>query len=215
MDWDGLLFKAIAFLIAITVHGSAQAYMAYRMGDPTPKLQGRITFNPVAHMDFLGTFLILFFPFGWAKPVLFDRMNFRGNKRVGVILTKAAGPLANLVTALLFAIAWIVMLKLGFANAEGLNAEVWQDFGMQTVSAIVWLNLIFFLFNLVPIPPLDGYWVVREVLPRRMVFKLNTYEKFGPFILLLAIYFGGAEKVLLPIINVILSWINEIATRML
>ncbi|ARU63150.1 hypothetical protein CBW65_20815 [Tumebacillus avium] len=192
-DMDDLLFRVIAFLIAITVHELGHAFVAYRLGDPTPKREGRITLNPVAHMDLLGTLMILFGPFGWAKPVSFNPYNFRGNKRVGKILTTVAGPLANFITAIIFCFLLVFFFNLGIED------EVWTGFVIRLVEAVVSLNLILGLFNLVPIPPLDGYWIVRDLLPQRLALKLHPVEKYGPFVLLLAVVFGFTSVVILPI----------------
>lgn len=192
-DMDDLLFRVIAFLIAITVHELGHAFVAYRLGDPTPKREGRITLNPIAHMDLLGTLMILFGPFGWAKPVSFNPYNFRGNKRAGKILTTVAGPLANFITAIVFCFLLVFFFNLGIED------EVWTGFVLRLVEAVVSLNLILGLFNLVPIPPLDGYWIVRDLLPQRLALKLHPVEKYGPFVLLLAVVFGFTSVVILPI----------------
>lgn len=202
LSMDDLLFRVIAFLIAITVHEFAHAFVAYRLGDPTPKRDGRITLNPMAHLDVLGTIMILFAPFGWARPVVFNPYNFKGNKRLGKILTTLAGPLSNLLVAILFAFLYML-----FVNA-GVQDQAWNSFAMQLVNAVVFLNVILFLFNLLPIPPLDGYWILRDLLPLRAAHKLTPMEKYGPFILLLAIIFGFTWTVLEPAIIFTMSWIR-------
>ena len=189
---DDFLFRAIAFLIAITVHEFSHAYVAYRLGDPTPKVQGRITFNPIAHMDILGTLMILFGPIGWAKPVQFNPYNFRGNKRVGKIMTTLAGPLSNLVTAVVFAFLYVLILD------PLVTDSVWSSFFVELVNAVIWLNVLFFIFNLVPLPPLDGYWIVSDLLPRSVARKLDPFEKYGPFVLLLAVVFGWISVLITP-----------------
>lgn len=204
IDLNDLLFRAIAFLIAITVHEFAHAMVAYRLGDPTPKQEGRITLNPIAHMDILGTFLILFGPFGWAKPVRFNPKNFRGNKRVGMVLTTFAGPLANLITAVVFSVI-IAATGLAFVDA---SADRLTQFFFLALNACVQMNLILFIFNLVPLPPLDGYWIVRELLPRRTQFKLMSFEKYGPFILLLLVWFHWLGPLISPAYGLIVNLIN-------
>ncbi|ASS75065.1 hypothetical protein CIG75_08790 [Tumebacillus algifaecis] len=193
LNMDDLLFRVIAFLIAITVHELGHAYVAYRLGDPTPKREGRITLNPIAHMDLLGTLMILFGPFGWAKPVSFNPHNFRGNKRVGKILTTIAGPLANFITAIVFCFLLVFFYNLGIEDSA------WNTFVLRLVEAVVSLNLILGLFNLLPIPPLDGYWIVRDILPQRFAHKLTPVEKYGPFVLLLVVFFGITSYLILPI----------------
>ncbi|MCX7569077.1 site-2 protease family protein [Tumebacillus sp. DT12] len=192
LNMDDILFRLIAFLIAITVHELAHALVAYSLGDPTPKRDGRLTLNPIAHMDILGTLLILFGPFGWAKPVTFNPYNFKGNKRVGKILTTFAGPLANFVTAVLFAF----IFKMIFPS---LMDDAWSNFAVELVNAVVYINVILFLFNLLPIPPLDGYWIVRELLPQRTALKMHNVEKYGPFVLLLLVFFGWAGFIIFPL----------------
>jgi len=205
-DMNDLLFRGIAFLIAITVHELAHAFVAYRLGDPTPKVQGRLTFNPIAHMDILGTLMILFTPLGWAKPVQFNPFNFRGNKRVGKILTTVAGPIANLVTAFLVAIVISLLFKSGLID----STSRWGDFFEQLFQAVVSLNLILFLFNLVPIPPLDGYWIVKDLLPRKAGYKLSTFELYGPFVLLLLVVFDWLWPVLLPALSFFAQLIYQV-----
>lgn len=201
---DDFLFRAIAFLIAITVHEFSHAFVAYRLGDPTPKMQGRITFNPIAHMDILGTLMILFGPIGWAKPVQFNPYNFKGNKRVGKILTTLAGPLSNFVTAVVFAFLFVLVLQ------PFVTDSAWSSFWMELVNAVIWLNVLFFIFNLVPLPPLDGYWIVRDLLPRSLANKLDPYEKYGPFVLLLVVVFGWISIVINPPYVAIMTFLRQI-----
>jgi Zn-dependent protease len=201
---DDFLFRAIAFLIAITVHEFSHAFVAYRLGDPTPKMQGRITFNPIAHMDILGTLMILFGPIGWAKPVQFNPYNFKGNKRVGKILTTLAGPLSNLVTAVVFTFLFVLVLD------PLVTDGAWSNFFVELVNAVVWLNVLFFIFNLVPLPPLDGYWIVRDLLPRSLANKLDPFEKYGPFVLLLVVVFGWINVVITPPYLAIMDFLRTI-----
>ena len=190
---NDFLFRAIAFLIAITVHEFSHAFVAYRLGDPTPKMQGRITFNPIAHMDILGTLMILFGPFGWAKPVQFNPYNFRGNKRAGKILTTFAGPLSNFVTAVVFAFLYVYVVQ------QFVTDSAWYSFFKQLMNMVISMNVLFFLFNLVPLPPLDGYWIVRDLLPRSLANRLDPVEKYGPFVLLLVVVFGWISMIIMPL----------------
>lgn len=193
LDFNDLLFRVIAFLIAITVHELGHAFVAYSFGDPTPKREGRITLNPIAHLDLLGALMILFGPFGWAKPVTFNPFNFRGNKRLAKILTTLAGPVANLLVAMLFTFLFALYVKFGGTD------DVWNTFAVKLVNAVVQLNLILFLFNLIPIPPLDGFWIVSDLLPRNISNKLYPLIKYGPFLLLLAIWFNITSYVVMPV----------------
>jgi len=205
LDPNDLLFKGIAFLIAITVHELGHALVAYRLGDPTPKVQGRLTLNPIAHMDVLGTLMILFTPIGWAKPVQFNPLNFRGNKRVGKILTTVAGPLMNLITAILFAVLIAFLFK-----QQLVTDSAWTSFFQNLMIHVVSLNVILFLFNLLPIPPLDGYWILKDVLPRKTGLQLGKYEMYGPFVLLLVVVFGFVWTILGPLYDFFLGLIDAL-----
>ncbi|MGZ4031602.1 MAG: site-2 protease family protein [Tumebacillaceae bacterium] len=200
-DLNDFLFRAIAFLIAITVHELGHAFVAYSFGDPTPKRQGRITLNPIAHLDLLGTLMILFGPFGWAKPVSFNPYNFKGNKRVAKILTTLAGPVMNLIVAVLFAFLFATYLH----SFQASTSSAWDSFWVNFFLNVIQLNLILFLFNLIPIPPLDGFWIVADLLPNSVSEQLYAVAKYGPFILLLAIYLGVTSKVMFPAYYLILD----------
>jgi Zn-dependent protease len=200
-DPNELLFRAIAFLIAITVHELGHAFVAYSFGDPTPKREGRITLNPIAHLDVLGTLMILFGPFGWAKPVSFNPYNFKGNKRLAKILTTLAGPVMNLIVAVLFTFFFAIYLH----SFQATTAMAWDSFWVHLFMAVIQLNLILCLFNLIPIPPLDGWWILSDLLPRSVSDQLYPISKYGPFILLLAIYLGVTSKVVFPAYYLILD----------
>lgn len=193
IDFNGILFRAIAFLIAITVHELGHAFVAYSFGDPTPKREGRITLNPIAHIDWLGALMILFGPIGWAKPVSFNPYNFKGNKRVAMILVTLAGPVANLVVAIIATFLFALYLHVGGAD------PAWNSFAIQLFNAVFQLNLILFLFNLIPIPPLDGYWIVRGFLPNKAARQLYPLERYGPFLLLLFVFLNWSSYVVTPV----------------
>ncbi|PWK14444.1 site-2 protease family protein [Tumebacillus permanentifrigoris] len=202
LDMNEILFRALAFLIGITVHEFAHGFVAYRLGDPTPKAQGRLTLNPIAHMELIGTLMILFAPIGWAKPVQFNPQNFKGNKRLGTILTTMAGPVANLIIAIVFA-----CLLMAMERHNWITDTAWHSFFLQFMSVTFSLNLYLFLFNLIPIPPLDGYWILRDLLPRKVAYDLTPFEKYGSFILLLFIFLGLFDTVLSPIFHVLATLI--------
>lgn len=206
-DLNGFLFRVIAFLIAITVHELGHAFVAYSFGDPTPKREGRITLNPIAHLDLLGTLMILFGPFGWAKPVSFNPYNFKGNKRVGKILTTLAGPVANLLVAVLFTFLFAFYQH----TFQETTSDVWNMFWVRLTNAVIELNLILFLFNLIPIPPLDGWWIVNDLLPLKVSHKLYPISKYGPFILLLAIYTGVTSKIVMPIYGSVVDFLLQVS----
>jgi len=158
----------IALLVAITVHEFAHAYSAYKMGDPTAKLAGRMTLNPLPHLDLLGTLLLFFVGFGWGKPVPVDYRNFR-NPRLGAVVTAVSGPLANLIVAAIFYIPlkhWLFGTPLA-----GLFA------------AIVQLNIILLIFNLIPLAPLDGSHFVTSILSRFNPHMAYQFVRYSPIVL--------------------------------
>ena len=170
-----LVAVAVIILVALPVHEMAHAAMAVQLGDPTPRMQGRYTFNPIAHIDPFGALLILFTGFGWAKPVQWNPNNIDMDIRVGTILVAAAGPVSNLVLA-----------------AVGAFLVPFADYAMleRFLTFFVWINTLLFVFNLIPIPPLDGSHILFALLPGDN-FELRMFlGRFGFIILLGTIYLG-------------------------
>ncbi|MBL0387628.1 site-2 protease family protein [Tumebacillus sp. ITR2] len=207
MDFNSFLFRALAFLIAITFHEYAHAIVAYRLGDRTPKEQGRLTLNPIAHFELIGTLMLLFAPIGWARPVQFNPNNFKGNKRVGTILTTLAGPMANLIVAFVFA-----ALYTGMIRHNWVTDPAWTSFFDNFFFTTFSLNLYLCVFNLIPIPPLDGYWILRDLLPRKVAYDLTPFEKYGSFILLLLILTPFFGFVVTPIVSSLAQGIAGLLT---
>ncbi len=181
---------AMPVIFAITVHEVAHGWMARRLGDPTAMMLGRLTLNPVKHVDPIGTLLVPGvllvlggFIFGWAKPVPVTWQNLK-NPRRDMILVAAAGPASNLLMALL----WALVMKVGFSLAATLPA-----IGMPLIymgGAGIFINLILMVLNLLPMPPLDGGRIVSGLLPPRLSWQFDRIEPFG-FIILLALLFTG------------------------
>jgi Zn-dependent protease len=182
-----LLFFAVALLLAITVHEFAHAWVANYLGDPTAKKAGRVTLNPIAHLDPLGTIMLLLVRFGWGKPVPINPNNFK-NPRLGSALTALAGPTSNFLLANLIALVY----KLG--NFSG------STFGTFLIVAI-YMNLVLMVFNLLPIPPLDGSKFFALFFP---VLEDRKIEQYGPFILIAFILVGGTTFIL-PVIQFFLQ----------
>jgi len=170
-DPVGFIAFIIAIVLGITVHEFMHAYTAHRLGDDTARLLGRLSLNPMAHLDPFGTLLLVLAGFGYGKPVPFNESRLRS--AMGVTFVALAGPLANLVLAALCAI------PLRFSAAaviSGVYGEI--------LFAIVTWNCVLAIFNLVPIPPLDGANVVYGLLPPRQQYSWRTYQQYGPFLLL-------------------------------
>ncbi|MDP9252636.1 MAG: site-2 protease family protein [Chloroflexota bacterium] len=170
-DPVGFIAFIVAIVLGITVHEFMHAYAAHRLGDDTARLMGRLSLNPMAHLDPFGTLLLVLAGFGYGKPVPFNESRLRTT--LGVTFVALAGPFANLVLAALCAIP----LRFGAASFIGGAYE-------EILTAIVLWNCVLAIFNLVPIPPLDGANVVYGLLPPRQQYSWRTYQQYGPFLLL-------------------------------
>ncbi len=195
-----ILFYAIPILFAITLHEVAHGWVANKLGDPTAKMMGRLTLNPIKHIDPIGTVLVPLllllmktnFLFGWAKPVPITWENLRKPRR-DAALVAVAGPLSNFIMALI----WVALLKLG---------SVWNVKALLTMGQIgMVVNLLLMVLNLIPIPPLDGSRVVSSLLPRKASLVYNRIEPFGFFILIGLLVFGLLSAVLIPVVSLLAS----------
>jgi len=171
---------AVAIVIAITVHEFAHALAGTLLGDSTAKLQGRLTLNPISHLDLWGTLLLLVVGFGWGKPVPFNPYNLR-NQRWGAAIVAMFGPLANLVSVIIFA----VVIRLVFAFS-GLGPE---NMLIQFLLALIMVDTILLVFNLIPIPPLDGSKILFAILPSKYNNFKIVLQRQGFFLLLALIIF--------------------------
>jgi len=190
-------------IVALTFHEYAHGRVAVYLGDRTPYYQGRLSLNPLPHIDWVGFFMLLFFKFGWAKPVQVNPYNFRkvGIKK-GMMLVSLAGPLMNLTLAA----AGMVFSK--FLLPWQLNE--WVAMFLQLLFPFVYINLILAAFNLLPIPPLDGYKILTGLLPDSGANFLYSLEKYGPLILLLLVVSGTTSEFIGPIINIMYGFLSSI-----
>ena len=183
-----LLMNAAITLIALTGHELAHAWVSTKLGDPTPRMQGRLTINPLAHLDLIGTILMILTGFGWAKPVGINPGYYKDVKK-GTALTAAAGPLANLLMSIiifvLYALFIIVVSKTGLVNFSVISAV--QSF----VFAFAARNLCFMVFNIIPIPPLDGSKVLGILIPDRAYYTMLRYERYS-MLLIMFLSLSGA-----------------------
>ena len=184
----------LSLLIAITVHEFSHAMMANRLGDPTAKRLGRLTLNPVKHLDPLGTLMLFLVGFGWGKPVPINPNYFRMNPRRGMAISALAGPLSNFALAALLG----VLVRVGVVDWHSPWSWLFQPFASweagwvaaDIIGYVILLNLILGVFNLIPIPPLDGFNIAVGVLPRRQAAAMLRIERYGPLLLLLLVFLG-------------------------
>lgn len=187
LDWSVLtdmLISVIPALLCITLHELAHGYAAYRLGDMTAKNAGRLTLNPIRHIDILGLLMMIVFKFGWAKPVPVNMRNFKNPKR-DMAVTALAGPLCNLIlTVLLLLLYGLVFYPL--ANAESRAGELL----LQTIARTSYLSLALAVFNLIPISPLDGSKVLFSFLREEQYYRLMRYERYGMIALFVIVATG-------------------------
>lgn len=178
-----LPFYLVTLLIAFTVHEFSHAYFAYRFGDPTAKMLGRVTLNPMVHFDLFGIILLLIAGFGWARPVPVNRDNFDKPRLMGVIVS-VAGPLSNLLLAVLGSVIYAALLQSGVVSPFIVEDKLQQAIHLFLSTFIV-MNFFLCLFNLIPLPPLDGYRIVEDLVPRRMLGSLHRFEQWSLLIFLI------------------------------
>ena len=179
-----LLISLIISLVALPIHEYAHGYAAYRMGDNTAYRQGRLTLNPLVHIDPLGTLALVLFGFGWAKPVPINTSNFRKPKR-DMALSALAGPVSNLVLALIIFIINNVIYTVIRKDISSFVVLEYVSFFLYYVASI---NISLAVFNLIPVPPLDGSRLLTAVLPSRIYYKIMRYERYF-FIVILALLY--------------------------
>lgn len=201
-----ILSAALVIFLTLPIHEYAHARTAVKLGDPTPKYQGRLTLNPFAHIDYIGSLLILLVGFGWAKPVQVNARNFR-NPKGGMAITALAGPLSNLV------VAFISLLLFNLVRFIWPLAGL-KFFGQLLLNLFVFLasiNISLAVFNLIPIPPLDGSRILAAVLPDRIYYKIMQYEQIIMIALFALIFFGFLNGPLSMLTSYVWNGLNAVA----
>lgn len=204
----------ISILIAISVHEWAHAFVAHRLGDPTPEHHGRLTLNPIAHIDPLGALMFIMVGFGWAKPVPVNSSYFR-NPKAGYSLTALAGPFSNLILAILSFIILAVVTRGDIFTADQLlsgasSGPVGMIVLVNLLQSLLFVNLALMAFNLFPIAPLDGSNIIRVFIPRHLEYQYEEFTRYGSYILIGLI----VVEMILPI-HILSGWVFGIMNGVL
>lgn len=200
IDLVDLLLSLPALILALTIHEYAHAKVADKMGDPTPRLAGRLTLEPWAHLDPIGTLMLVLYRFGWAKPVPINPRNFRDPRR-GILYTSLAGPISNFAMATIAVLLWALTLPLLSRVAH-----------LGTVFQYIFiLNVYFGVFNLIPIPPLDGSKVLMALLPGRQAYSFSRLEPYGPIILIVFLISGAGRVLIGSVADIIIQALLTVA----
>ena len=204
-----------AIVIAITVHEFSHAWSASLLGDSTAKDQGRLTLNPAAHLDPMGTAMIVFVGFGWGKPTPVNPARFRGGMQSGTAAVSLAGPISNVIVASVAAIPF----RAGILSLDTFGFSIFRgdtsDIAVYLLGSIIFINILLAAFNLIPVAPLDGFKVVLGILPRDLAIQWSQLERFGRMILIgliLSGYILPGGSLLTPIMRPL---INVLATIIL
>lgn len=198
-----ILSSLAVIFLTLPIHEFAHGFAATKLGDPTPRFQGRLTLNPFAHIDYFGALCILLFGFGWAKPVGVNAYNFKSPKR-DMAITAFAGPLSNLAVAL---ISLFLFNLIGlFINTVGILFYIARFF-----LYIAFINVSLAVFNLIPVPPLDGSRVLFAVLPDKYYFKIMKYERYIYYGMILLIVTGVLDAPLSAASDAVFGFIGFIA----
>lgn len=186
-----------AIIIGLSFHEYAHAKVAYKLGDPTPKMQGRVSINPMAHIDWIGFAALIFVGFGWGRPVEINPSNFR-NRRKGELMVALAGVVMNLIIAVIFAVvAKLLLMAAGYSFlSAGFGQILWT-----MIQNVIWINLVLMIFNLIPCPPLDGFSVVTELFNIKHTELYWKIYQYGNWILIALIVFDITDMILKPCLN--------------
>lgn len=220
MEFDNIirlaLISALPIIFAVVLHEVAHGYVAFRLGDPTAKMMGRLTLNPIPHIDIFGTILMplllyIFtngqFVLGYAKPVPINTGNFKNPKK-DMAISAASGPVANILLAIAsYIILKYILLPLSGLSDSDFTASIFKPLAM-IFTASVTINVILATFNMLPIPPLDGGRVLMGMLPYRQAVTLSKIEPYGFFIVIILVATGVSSYIILPVARFLISIIR-------
>ena len=206
-DWFYHILMIIpGVIVGISFHEFAHGWVAYKMGDPTPKFQGRLTVNPAAHIDPVGLVALMFAGFGWGRPVEINPANFK-NRKKGEFLTSIAGVVMNLLIAVIF--GFIVKLVIGIGGGSFALSSL-GGIVVDVLMYVIMINLVLMIFNLIPVPPLDGFTIVTELFNVKRTPAYFTVVRYGSLILLGLILFNVTGMIISPCVNAIMELITNV-----
>ena len=200
-----LLLSVPIIFLALSVHETAHGYVAYKLGDPTARSLGRLTLNPIKHIDPLGFVCMLVAGFGWAKPVPINSRYFKKPKR-DMALTALAGPLSNLLLAVVFALLLkgVALLWNVFPPSAEITFNIYM-WSIELISIGIRMNVVFAVFNMLPVPPFDGSRIFLTFLPTNVYFKIMRYEQYIQIAIMLALVLGVLDRPLAIVSNFVLD----------
>ncbi len=201
-----LILSLVAFFISISFHEFAHGYIAYKLGDSTAKFSGRLTLNPVKHFDLYAILFFIVFRFGWAKGVPIDSRNFK-NEKHGMVYSALAGPCTNVILAFIFLSVVRILVNVEF------NSDITYNIAYYVVLfswQMVQVNSMLAIFNLIPLPPLDGSKIFYAFLPDRLYFKILSYDRYMMIFSLILVYVGVLDKIVYTGVNNLISVLEKI-----
>ncbi|NLB19123.1 MAG: site-2 protease family protein [Syntrophomonadaceae bacterium] len=198
---QNIIIMLPGLLIALAFHEYAHGLVADYLGDDTPAYQGRLTINPLVHIDWIGFFMLMLAGFGWAKPVQVNPLNFKGvDMRKGMMMVSLAGPAMNFLLAGVTAVA----MKLVYALPLTTNTSII----LSILQPLLIFNIVLGIFNLLPVPPLDGSKILAGLLPDDKVYWIDSMERYGIIILLVLVFSGAISWILGPLLNAVIGLLN-------